>query len=119
MLSSDENYYGFSQIGTSRTVTEDIVRILEKFVCEMYGKKVTDTNLSINEVNITSTVIETEEYFLRCYHHVRIFKVAYYSSKLSNFNLEKVFRQLYGAKPTMGIWLVYQRRKLRREMDDM
>ena len=51
LLSSNENYiYGFSQVGTSCTVTEDIVRILEKFFCEMYGKKVTDTNLSINEI---------------------------------------------------------------------
>ena len=51
LLSSNENYiYGFSQVGTSCTVTEYIVRILEKFFCEMYGKKVTDANLSINEI---------------------------------------------------------------------
>ena len=44
LLSSNENYiYGFSQVGTFRAVTEDIVRILGKFVCEMYGKKVTHT----------------------------------------------------------------------------
>ena len=48
MLSNCENYiYGSSQIGTSRTVTEDIERILEKLYV---GKQTTNTNLSINEV---------------------------------------------------------------------
>ena len=47
---SSENYiYGFSQVGTSCTVTEDIERILKKIVCETDGKETTDTNLSINE----------------------------------------------------------------------
>ena len=51
LQSSNENYiHGFSHIGTSGTVTEDTIRILEKLVCEMYGKKAMEKDLSINEV---------------------------------------------------------------------
>ena len=74
MLSSSENYiYGSSQVGTSRTVTEDIESILEKIICEMYGKKQWIHIYQLMKLSITSTVIRTEEYHLRCYHHLRMF----------------------------------------------
>ena len=77
MLSSNENYiYRFSQVGTSHTVTEDIARILENFVCEMYGKKQWMQIYQLMKLGVTSTVIGVGEY---------------HSSKLSNINLEKVF----------------------------
>ena len=62
LLSSNVNYsYGFSQVETSHTVTEDIVRISE-IICEMFGKKTTDTNLSVNEFR----------YNIYCYRNGRI-----------------------------------------------
>ena len=68
---SSENYiYGFSQVGTSRTVTENIERILEKFICEVYGKKQRMQIYQLMKLGITSTVIGTEEYHLQCYHHL-------------------------------------------------
>ena len=74
LLSSSENYiYGSSQLGTSRTVTEDIKRILNKFICEMYGKKQRIQIYQLMKLGITSTVIGMEEYHLRCYHHLRMF----------------------------------------------
>ena len=72
-LSSNENYiYGFSQVRTSCTVAEDIYQLMK--------------------LDITSTVSGTGEYYLRCYTMLKCFKAAYRSSKLSNINLEKVFR---------------------------
>ena len=69
-LSSDEDcIYGFSQVGRSRTVTEEIVRILEKFVCEMYGEKQWIQIYLLLKLGITSTVIWRREYHWRCYHH--------------------------------------------------
>ena len=51
LLSSSENYiYGFSQVGTFRTVTKDSTRISEELICEVCGKK-TYTKLSINKVS--------------------------------------------------------------------
>ena len=74
LLSSSENcIYGSSQVGTFRTVTEDIERILEKFICEMYGKKQRIQIYKLMKLGKTSTVIGTEEYHLRCYHPLRLF----------------------------------------------
>ena len=68
LLSNSENYiYRFSQVGISRTVTEDIEGTLEKFICEMYGKKQRIYQL------MKLGVIGTEENHLRCYHHLRMF----------------------------------------------
>ena len=39
-----------SQVWTSRTVTEDIARISEKIICEVYGKKTADTNVNLEKV---------------------------------------------------------------------
>ena len=52
-------------------MTEDILRILEKFVCEMYGKK--QRIYQLMKLVVTSIVIGTGEYHLLCCHHVRMF----------------------------------------------
>ena len=54
-------------------MTEDILRILEKFVCEMYGKKQRMHIYQLMKLGITSIVIGTGEYHLLCCHHVRMF----------------------------------------------
>lgn len=68
---------------------------------------------------ITSIVKRTGEYHLQLCTMFERFKTAYHSSKLLNVTLEKVFRQLYGVKSTMGISLEYQRRKFRGQVKDI
>lgn len=77
LISSDQNQiYGFCQVGTSGTVTEFIVRKLKKFFCEMYEKKPKKQRIQINQLKklgITYTASGTEEYYLQCYYHGRMF----------------------------------------------
>ena len=59
----------FSQVKTSHTVTEDIARISNKFICEVCGKKQRIQIYQLMKLAITSIVRRMGEYHLRCYHH--------------------------------------------------
>ena len=74
LLSTNENYtYGFSQVGTFRTVTEDIARISETSIYEVLGKKLQIQICQLMKLAITSIARRTREYNLRCYRHVWMF----------------------------------------------
>ena len=71
LLSSSENYiYGFSQVGTFRTVTKDSTRISEELICEVCGKKKHIQSCQLIKLAITSIVRRTGEYHLGCYRYV-------------------------------------------------
>lgn len=71
-------------------MTEDILRICEKFVCKMYEKKLRIHIYQLMKFDLLSS----ERKNIICYVTTMLecFKAAYHSNKLSNVNLEEVFR---------------------------
>ena len=58
------------KFGTFRTVTEDIARISEKFICKVCGKKQQRQTWQLMKLAETSIVRRMGEYHLGCYRHV-------------------------------------------------